>query len=114
MPFTEKLKICFYMVLGLISKFIVIPVIQTHIFTFDIACSLYRLVVCNLYPFVKTVQKEDCTVADAVEEIDIGENSKFAKQILLLNILDVIEQACSVHFVGFLFALSMEQVKCKV
>lgn len=31
-----------------------------------------RLVVCNLYPFVKTIAKEDCSVADAVEEIDIG------------------------------------------
>lgn len=27
---------------------------------------------CNLYPFVKTIAKEDCSVADAVEEIDIG------------------------------------------
>ena len=27
---------------------------------------------CNLYPFVKTVSKEDCTVEAAVEEIDIG------------------------------------------
>ncbi|PFX26852.1 bifunctional purine biosynthesis protein PURH-like isoform X2 [Stylophora pistillata] len=31
-----------------------------------------RLVVCNLYPFVNTVAKEQCTVGDAVEEIDIG------------------------------------------
>ncbi|XP_074652048.1 bifunctional purine biosynthesis protein ATIC-like [Tubulanus polymorphus] len=31
-----------------------------------------RLVVCNLYPFVKTVSKPDVTVADAVENIDIG------------------------------------------
>ncbi|XP_068760919.1 bifunctional purine biosynthesis protein ATIC-like isoform X1 [Montipora capricornis] len=31
-----------------------------------------RIVVCNLYPFVKTVSKEDCTVEAAVEEIDIG------------------------------------------
>lgn len=30
-----------------------------------------RLVVCNLYPFVNTVAKEQCTVGDAVEEIDI-------------------------------------------
>ena len=27
---------------------------------------------CNLYPFVKTVSKEDCTVEAAIEEIDIG------------------------------------------
>lgn len=32
----------------------------------------FRLVVCNLYPFVNTVAKEECTVEDAVEEIDIG------------------------------------------
>ncbi|OMJ08341.1 Bifunctional purine biosynthesis protein ADE17, partial [Smittium culicis] len=29
-------------------------------------------VVCNLYPFVKTVEKEGVTIAQAVEEIDIG------------------------------------------
>lgn len=31
-----------------------------------------RLVVCNLYPFVKTVTKEGVTIEDAVENIDIG------------------------------------------
>ena len=31
-----------------------------------------RIVVCNLYPFVKTISKVDCTMEDAVEEIDIG------------------------------------------
>ena len=30
------------------------------------------LVVCNLYPFEATVAKPDVTVAQAVEEIDIG------------------------------------------
>jgi AICAR transformylase/IMP cyclohydrolase PurH len=30
------------------------------------------LVVCNLYPFVLQTQKPDCTIAGAVEEIDIG------------------------------------------
>eukprot|EP01135_Chromosphaera_perkinsii_P012009 Nk52_evm17s2568 gene=Nk52_evmTU17s2568 len=30
------------------------------------------LVVCNLYPFQKTVAKEDVTLADAIENIDIG------------------------------------------
>lgn len=30
------------------------------------------LVVCNLYPFVLQTQKEDCTLAGAIEEIDIG------------------------------------------
>ena len=34
-----------------------------------------RIVVCNLYPFVKTISKEGCTVEDAVEEIDIGKNA---------------------------------------
>ncbi|XP_077568806.1 bifunctional purine biosynthesis protein ATIC [Stigmatopora nigra] len=33
---------------------------------------LVRVVVCNLYPFVKTVSKPDVTVEDAVEQIDIG------------------------------------------
>jgi len=28
--------------------------------------------VCNLYPFVSTISKPGCTIADAVEEIDIG------------------------------------------
>lgn len=31
-----------------------------------------QLVVCNLYPFVNTVSKPDVTIADAVENIDIG------------------------------------------
>ena len=30
------------------------------------------VVVCNLYPFVKTVSKPDVSIADAVENIDIG------------------------------------------
>ncbi|KAI4896277.1 hypothetical protein NFI96_005148 [Prochilodus magdalenae] len=34
--------------------------------------SLVRVVVCNLYPFVKTVASPDVTVDDAVEQIDIG------------------------------------------
>lgn len=28
--------------------------------------------VCNLYPFTETIAKPSCTLADAVEEIDIG------------------------------------------
>jgi len=31
-----------------------------------------ELVVANLYPFKKTIQKDDCTLAEAVEYIDIG------------------------------------------
>lgn len=30
------------------------------------------IVVCNLYPFVATVSKPDCTLDDAIENIDIG------------------------------------------
>lgn len=30
------------------------------------------MVVCNLYPFVRTVSREGVTVEDAVENIDIG------------------------------------------
>lgn len=30
------------------------------------------IVVCNLYPFTSTISKPECTLADAVEEIDIG------------------------------------------
>ena len=33
----------------------------------------YRLVVCNLYPFEKTVAADGVCVAEAVENIDIGE-----------------------------------------
>lgn len=33
---------------------------------------LIRVVVCNLYPFVKTTSKPDVTLEDAVENIDIG------------------------------------------
>lgn len=31
-----------------------------------------QLVVCNLYPFVNTVSRPSVTIADAVENIDIG------------------------------------------
>lgn len=31
-----------------------------------------QLVVCNLYPFVNTVSRPDVTIAEAVENIDIG------------------------------------------
>ncbi|KAM3877382.1 bifunctional purine biosynthesis protein ATIC [Diretmus argenteus] len=34
--------------------------------------SLVRVVVCNLYPFVKTISSPTVTVEDAVEQIDIG------------------------------------------
>jgi phosphoribosylaminoimidazolecarboxamide formyltransferase/IMP cyclohydrolase len=34
--------------------------------------SMIRIVVCNLYPFVDTVAKPGVTIADAVENIDIG------------------------------------------
>lgn len=30
------------------------------------------VVACNLYPFVKTISSPDVTIADAVEQIDIG------------------------------------------
>ena len=32
----------------------------------------YRCVVCNLYPFVKTISSDDVSVCEAVEQIDIG------------------------------------------
>lgn len=43
--------------------------------TADMAKQKYemiRIVVCNLYPFVDTISKPDVTIADAVENIDIG------------------------------------------
>lgn len=33
---------------------------------------IFRVVVCNLYPFVKTVSNPSVTVDGAVEQIDIG------------------------------------------
>lgn len=33
---------------------------------------MISVVVCNLYPFVETVSKPDVSIADAVENIDIG------------------------------------------
>jgi len=33
---------------------------------------MIQVVVCNLYPFVKTVNKEGVTIPEAVENIDIG------------------------------------------
>ena len=48
-----------------------------------------RIVVCNLYPFVKTVSREECTVENAVEEIDIGNlnNQMFANCIPVISML---------------------------
>lgn len=34
--------------------------------------SLVRVVVCNLYPFVEAISKPDTSIADAVEQVDIG------------------------------------------
>jgi phosphoribosylaminoimidazolecarboxamide formyltransferase/IMP cyclohydrolase len=36
------------------------------------AISPIAIVVCNLYPFASTISQPNCTLADAVEEIDIG------------------------------------------
>ena len=38
----------------------------------DYEIKMIDLVVCNLYPFAKTVSKDDCTFATALENIDIG------------------------------------------
>jgi phosphoribosylaminoimidazolecarboxamide formyltransferase/IMP cyclohydrolase len=37
---------------------------------------MVKVVVCNLYPFVKTVSKEGVSIPDAVENIDIGNESR--------------------------------------
>lgn len=34
----------------------------------------FRVVACNLYPFVKTVSNPSVTIEDAVEQIDIGKS----------------------------------------
>lgn len=34
--------------------------------------SHFQVIVCNLYPFVQTVSKPDCSLPVAVENIDIG------------------------------------------
>lgn len=36
--------------------------------------SFSRIVVCNLYPFVKTVASPNVTIQEAVEQIDIGKS----------------------------------------
>ena len=33
---------------------------------------MIQIVVCNLYPFVETIQKPNVTINEAVENIDIG------------------------------------------
>jgi len=38
----------------------------------DRGISPISIVVCNLYPFTETIAKPGCTLADAVEEVDIG------------------------------------------
>jgi phosphoribosylaminoimidazolecarboxamide formyltransferase / IMP cyclohydrolase len=37
-----------------------------------LSISPIAIVVCNLYPFAETIAKPGCTIANAVEEIDIG------------------------------------------
>lgn len=34
--------------------------------------ALVRVVACNLYPFEATIAKKDCSLEDAIENIDIG------------------------------------------
>lgn len=48
-------------------------------------CVSFRVVVCNLYPFVKTVSNPSVTVEDAVEQIDIGELCGFISSCLELR-----------------------------
>jgi len=43
-----------------------------------------RVVVCNLYPFVKTISAADVKVEEAVEQIDIGEATRNTRIVLLL------------------------------
>lgn len=53
---------------------------------------------CNLYPFVKTVSRQECSLQDAVEEIDIGMtfivflNVVCLLQLTFLNISKLIQQ----------------------
>ena len=45
------------------------------VFCFQVVSEIFvfnRIVVCNLYPFVKTVADPSVKVEDAVEQIDIG------------------------------------------
>lgn len=43
------------------------------------------MVVVNLYPFEATVANPDCTLADAIENIDIGVQRWFARQRRTIN-----------------------------
>uniref|UniRef100_A0A1I7XRU8 Bifunctional purine biosynthesis protein ATIC n=1 Tax=Heterorhabditis bacteriophora TaxID=37862 RepID=A0A1I7XRU8_HETBA len=38
------------------------------------------VVVCNLYPFRSTIAKPDCTIEDAIENIDIGDFQRLLRQ----------------------------------
>lgn len=56
---------------------------------------LGRVVVCNLYPFVKTVSAPDVTVEAAVEQIDIGKGVSYLIKFpgdfdLTFELLDII------------------------
>lgn len=46
---------------------------------------------CNLYPFVKTVSKQECSLQDAVEEIDIGMTFVFLNVVCLFVAVDIFE-----------------------
>lgn len=45
------------------------------------------LVVVNLYPFAETIAKEDCILADAIENIDIGGQPWFARPLKTTKML---------------------------
>lgn len=53
---------------GILSRFIESDVADMERQKFE----FIQIVVCNLYPFLKTVSKPDVTLADAIENIDIG------------------------------------------
>lgn len=64
---------------------------------------MIRIVVCNLYPFVETVKKPEVTIADAVENIDIGKFEFFIFfplckicyiTISIVRWCDIVESCC--------------------
>lgn len=65
------IRTCFLFLL--LSTLNVCDVLCVGVQTFEsLLCVSLRVVVCNLYPFVKTISNPSVTVEDAVEQIDIG------------------------------------------
>lgn len=69
------------------------------------------LVVCNLYPFTQTIAQDDCTEADAIEQIDIGGVTLL--RAAAKNFESVAVLSDPADYAGFIEALDADDVNRK-